>query len=166
MGYIVLLAIWQAFDCLVGFVIGSGKGKGRAGFWLGFFLGPIGWIVIAVMQPTEAAERERGARSSVLQTGTQSESSSIGSETRVCPYCAETIKSAAIKCRYCGSTVEPPAAPQPKVNRPAILEEAAYAGRPSTTKPVTKRATYTRSQRVKLSLAILFVGLILFLGFH
>ena len=28
-------------------------------------------------------------------------------DTRTCPFCAETIKSAAIKCRFCGSAIEP-----------------------------------------------------------
>lgn len=26
-------------------------------------------------------------------------------ETRECPFCAETIKKAAVKCRYCGSDI-------------------------------------------------------------
>lgn len=30
-----------------------------------------------------------------------------GDETRRCPFCAEDIRAAAIKCKHCGSTVEP-----------------------------------------------------------
>lgn len=33
---------------------------------------------------------------------------------RSCPYCAETIKSAAIKCKHCGADVEPVKAPRLK----------------------------------------------------
>lgn len=36
----------------VGFLIGKGKGRGAMGFWLGALLGFIGWIIVAVMEPT------------------------------------------------------------------------------------------------------------------
>ncbi|MEE4461865.1 hypothetical protein V2S84_06985 [Azotobacter chroococcum] len=32
-------------------------------------------------------------------------------DTRPCPFCAESVKMAAIKCRHCGSTLEPEAEP-------------------------------------------------------
>lgn len=32
-------------------------------------------------------------------------------DTRACPQCAETIKAAAVKCRFCGADVTPMAAP-------------------------------------------------------
>ncbi len=64
-------------------------------------------------------------------------------DERVCPYCAEIIKAAATKCRYCQSdvtpVVEPEPAPKPETERPpepeaspeseASLEESADAPR-------------------------------------
>lgn len=38
--------------CILGFIghsIGSSKGRGTSGFWLGFFLGIIGWIIVACL---------------------------------------------------------------------------------------------------------------------
>ena len=32
----------------IGALIGSAKGNAKAGFWWGFLLGPIGWIIMAV----------------------------------------------------------------------------------------------------------------------
>ncbi|KQM46431.1 hypothetical protein ASE80_16890 [Pseudomonas sp. Leaf15] len=40
--------------------------------------------------------------------------SSAEKDTRPCPMCAESIKTAAIKCKHCGADVEPAAAPRLK----------------------------------------------------
>lgn len=41
----------------------------------------------------------------------------IAADTRPCPFCAETIKSAAIKCRHCGEDVGKASSPSAPVLR-------------------------------------------------
>lgn len=37
-------------------------------------------------------------------------------DEKICPFCAETIKFAAMKCKHCGSTLEPTATPKTMTN--------------------------------------------------
>jgi len=46
-----VLIFWCGVGGLVGALIGSGKGRAVAGFWLGLLLGIIGWIIVALMSP-------------------------------------------------------------------------------------------------------------------
>ena len=66
------------------------KGRsGLSGFTLGFLLGPLGLIIaLAMERDDEMLEWMRGDR-------------------RRCPHCAESIRSEASLCRFCGNEVRP-----------------------------------------------------------
>lgn len=86
-------------------------------------------------------------------------------DERVCPYCAETIKAAATKCRYCQSEltplVEPEPEPQiePEVATPpepepeSVVKESANA--PERTVPTFEDVRQFVQRRLTLVLAVL-----------
>ena len=105
---------------LLGLAIGSGKGRSGEGFFLGLLFGLIGCLIVAVMQPTPEAEAERMSLvNNVVNAQAGGSLQGAESGSRPCPWCAETIKSAAIVCRFCGRDVVPlpesamPASPSP-----------------------------------------------------
>jgi len=58
---LIIIAL-LAFNGIVGYLIGNTKGRGTLGFWLGFLISIIGWIIVAVLPRTLELEEERELR--------------------------------------------------------------------------------------------------------
>ncbi|HCK4428441.1 superinfection immunity protein [Pseudomonas aeruginosa] len=71
---------------------------------LNLFLGWtfVGWVAALVWAASSTGESERGGAVSGNNPNMQTQAN----ELRPCPYCAEMIKCAAIKCRYCGADID------------------------------------------------------------
>ncbi len=111
-------------------------GKGRDAnqwFLLGVFFGPFAVLAAAV------TSRETSANIP-----------SSNNLRRPCPYCAEEIRSEAVKCRFCGSDVIPVSAPEADVSAP----EAEVSQRKET---VHLSNEEIRREKISLTLFIILV---------
>ncbi len=57
-GWLIVVVIWALFWGVVTAVVGESKGE-KGPFWWGFFLGPIGLLIVAVIPRTPEKEAER-----------------------------------------------------------------------------------------------------------
>ena len=135
-----ILGFWIVVGGLIGRAIGASKGQAVAGFWLGALLGWVGWIIVAVIEPSDAERRRRhhamaevfansvGTRPNMTTPLGHAADNDRSPTERACPWCAELIKPAAIVCRYCGRDVDrwvpDPVSPPPVAYTPMVSPSA------------------------------------------
>lgn len=87
------LILWGLCGFIGGCVASSKGNSFMGGFFVGLILGPIGWIISALMSGPPLPQ-------SIQVTVNNTP------ELKVCPYCAEQIKAAATICRFCDRKVK------------------------------------------------------------
>jgi len=81
---------------LIGMVIGKFKGNGKAGFWFGFLLCAIGWIITALLPDNRNANAHHARPAQVNNRANRSTN---------CPLCGRLIESITKRCPSCGEDI-------------------------------------------------------------
>jgi hypothetical protein len=98
-----LLLIWILFGIAAVIVASQKNRSGCAWFALGFLLGPFGLLFALLLPSLPSSSTDQNASPPSLPSAPLDPS--LASDTKICPHCAETIKLAAKKCRFCGEVL-------------------------------------------------------------
>ena len=95
-----------------------------------FLTSPIGPIVTFVLMRREFAEQMKAAptASGTDATNATGETPTATTGTKTCPFCAEEIQSAAVKCKHCGEMLRDPARPSVEVEPKKKRSKAQLVG--------------------------------------
>lgn len=93
-----IVTIWILSGVITAFVASYKRRSGCGWFVLGALLGPFG-LILSLVVPSNAARIEREAI--------------LSGAYKQCPYCAELIRTEAVKCPHCRSEVDSPADTEP-----------------------------------------------------
>jgi hypothetical protein len=146
-----IIVVWVVLAVLVG-VFAANKGRnGFLGFLLAVILSPVlGFIWVAVLRDKKADARHSELVKAVAVQKTPE------ADTRPCPRCAETIKRAAVVCRFCQAEVEPMLAASAASPPPVATARAPVAAPPAP--PPAPTASVAKSLAFLLVFATVVVG--------
>ncbi len=125
-----IATIWILFGVGAAICAGAKRRSVVGWFILGVLLGPFGLLFVLLspsLAPVVILSAAPPAPESPAPPLTRplSPSELLDQETKVCPFCAETIKFAAKKCRLCGSLLDADQVERELAARRALLEEEA-----------------------------------------